>query len=68
MQNTYELPSGHIFSESAITPLTFYSESEMDAVDPGKIATDSTGKQFLIVEVRHISGKLYRIVMIPEEG
>ena len=65
MQNTFRLPSGHEFTESPITPTTIFTESEVDHVDPGKIITDSNGHKFLILEVRYVSGKLYRVVMIP---
>ena len=67
MQNTYRLPTGHEFRESPLNPVTIYTESDVDYVDPGKLATDSNGHRFQIIEVRHVGGRLYRVTMIPQE-
>ncbi|WP_136515684.1 hypothetical protein [Geomonas edaphica] len=64
---TYSTTSGCIITEASAHPVTLYTESEMDYVDPGKLVTDENGSRFKIAEVRYISGKLYRVTLLPLE-
>lgn len=64
--SNYKLPSGHEFTVSPLAPIVVYTESEVDAVDPGKFATDSNGNRFLILKVQHVTGRLYRVEMIQQ--
>lgn len=64
---TYSTTSGHIITAASVTPITIFTESEVDHFDPGKIVTDKNGSRFTVTEVRYISGRLYRVTLLPQE-
>lgn len=66
MQTVYTSYSGHEFAAADRKPITIYTESlELDGVTAGVPVTDNHGNSYLVVEKRHISGRLFRIELIP---
>jgi len=64
-QIIYSNHSGHLIEPTDSQPITIYTDSEVDHLSPGQTFTDSDGNSFLLVELRHVSGRLYRVVMLP---
>jgi len=62
---TYQNTSGHTFTAIPYKPLEIYTDAEIDAFNPGQIVTDTGGAKFTVTEIRHVSARLYRIVMLP---
>lgn len=64
-QQTYRSTSGHEIVPTGKRPIEIYSESEMDCIDPGKIVTATDDSSYFVAEVRHIAGRLYKVVLLP---
>lgn len=65
MHRSYENSGGHLIIPAPYDPLTLYTESEMDCINPGQIVRADDGSKHTVIEIRHISGKLYRVVLFP---
>ncbi len=63
----YRTFSGHTFHPAPVAPLTVYAEGDMDCIDPGMQTKDTAGNRYLICEMRHVHGRLWRIVLLPLE-
>lgn len=64
---TYSTFSGHSITEATIATKTIYTDSEVDGFNAGKLVTDENGSRFIIIEVSHVSGRLYRVTLLPQE-
>jgi len=64
-QVTYSNCGGHEIVPTDRQPIIIYSTSETDSISVGQIVTSSDGGSYLIVELRHVSGRLYRFALLP---
>lgn len=48
-------------------PIEIYTNSDVDAIYPGQIVKGSDGSKATVTEIRHISGRLYRVILLPQE-
>jgi len=64
-QQTFRATSGHEIVPISLAPVEVFTESEMDYIDPGKIVTGTDSTRYKITEVRHIAGRLYKVVLLP---
>jgi len=67
MQTVYQNAGGHTLTAIPVKPLEIYVNDSVDYVNPGDLMTGSDGSRFTISEIRHVSGRLYRVIMFPVE-
>lgn len=65
MTQTYRTTSGHSFTSLPIETVTAFTDADVDYINPQQVVTALNGERFTILEVRHVQGRLYRIVMLP---
>jgi hypothetical protein len=61
----YESRSGHIIESIPVGEITIYTECELDNFTPGNIVRTEDGSCYKIIELRHIEGRLWRVVLLP---
>lgn len=62
---TYRNSSGWEIVPTDTPPLTIYTTSDVDNLWPGKTVTGTDGSKATVMEIRHVSGRLYRVVLLP---
>jgi len=63
--SAYRSNSGHEIVPTDKRPIEVFTESEMDNIDPGKVVRAIDGTCYTVTEVRHIQGRLYKVVLLP---
>ena len=64
---TYKTFSNHTFTASSAQPVEVFTESDLDYIDPGKTVTDLDGKRYTIGAIQLVSGRLFKITLLPLE-
>lgn len=62
---TYRNSGGHVIVPLPLNPIEVYTESDMDYINPGQIVKTESGNHFTVTEIRHITGRMYKVVLLP---
>ena len=66
MQPTYSNHRGCTFTALPLEPITCFTESsEIDSFSIGDRLTDDSGTAYTLLELRYISGRLWRATLLP---
>ena len=67
MQTTYRNAGGHTLNPLPLKPVEIYVTDDLDYINPGDTVTGSDGSRFTVSEIRIVSGRLHRVILLPLE-
>lgn len=61
---TYRSPGNHSFTAEPVSIKEVITASDVDNISAGQVVTDQQGTAYTILEIRHVLGRLWKVVLL----
>jgi len=62
---TFRNNGGHSFSPATHNLVEIVTNDDLDNFSIGQAIKDNDGNQYTLIECKHLTGKLYRVILLP---